>query len=169
MRGKLCDSVNRVFPERITPACAGKTIGHINQSVSAKDHPRVCGENFNPVFISCINPGSPPRVRGKRRSRFAMSAKNRITPARAGKTRLRLREHIDRENHPRACGENALAIACASLSGGSPPRVRGKHTHGHHLLPVVGITPACAGKTQIRAYALSRAQDHPRVCGENAI
>ena len=25
VRGKLCDSVNRVFPERITPACAGKT------------------------------------------------------------------------------------------------------------------------------------------------
>ncbi len=35
------------------------------------------------------------------------------------------------------------------------------------LLLFVGITPACAGKTHIKAFVLPDVKDHPRVCGEN--
>ena len=33
-------------------------------------------------------------------------------------------------------------------------------------VPEPGITPACAGKRQALAKALSRSRDHPRMCGE---
>ena len=31
------------------------------------------------------------------------------------------------------------------------------------------ITPACAGKTEEMKRYLTEAEDHPRVCGENAL
>ena len=32
-------------PERITPACAGKTHSLLPHTISDQDHPRVCGKN----------------------------------------------------------------------------------------------------------------------------
>ena len=45
--------------------------------------------------------------------------------------------------------------------------MRGKRKSTIAMRPPVRITPAHAGKTQTRACALSRVQDHPRACGEN--
>ena len=48
----------------------------------------------------------------------------------------------------------------------SPPRMRGKGLcKGFHLCDV-GITPACAGKSEKQVPFLPPYQDHPRVCGE---
>ena len=45
VRGKHFVVAVRVDDGRITPACAGKTGSAPAQALSAKDHPRVCGEN----------------------------------------------------------------------------------------------------------------------------
>ena len=67
------------------------------------------------------------------------------------------------------CGENFEAYVFAKLVGGSPPRVRGKRRMPKFESNRVRITPACAGKTFHRATGARRAQDHPRVCGENTM
>ena len=48
VRGKLIRKIFYILFDRITPACAGKTINDYEKSSYAKDHPRVCGENSNP-------------------------------------------------------------------------------------------------------------------------
>ena len=51
-------------------------------------------------------------------------------------------------------------------SSGSPPRVRGKVAEQLGVVPVQGITPACAGKSLERVLDPCEVRDHPRVCGE---
>ena len=77
------------------------------------------------------------------------------------------RKNVLSEDHPRACGENFGKAEIEEWFEGSPPRMRGKRTHGYHALQVGGITPAHAGKTQVVLGKLQRAEDHPRACGEN--
>ena len=49
---------------------------------------------------------------------------------------------------------------------GSPPHVRGKETRQAGLLRAPGITPACAGKSNLFVFRRIEPKDHPRVCGE---
>ena len=49
-----------------------------------------------------------------------------------------------------------------------PPRVRGKGLCKDFHLCDVGITPACAGKSEKQVPFLPPYQDHPRVCGEKS-
>ena len=87
----------------------------------------MCGENYSvfPLFAPLL--GSPPRVRGKQDAKALDAAIVRITPACAGKTFRRDKNHIHEGDHPRVCGENTVSITVAA----------------EHLW----ITPACAGKT----------------------
>ena len=59
-----------------------------------------------------------------------------------------------------------LTIA-ATVSAGSPPRMRGKQSVYHGIYHQLGITPADAGKTPFAQCYYSTHQDHPRRCGEN--
>ena len=66
MRGKPpVDMVARAAGG-ITPAHAGKTLPRPAATVSLRDHPRACGENFELEDFSSDYLGSPPRMRGKR-------------------------------------------------------------------------------------------------------
>ena len=47
----------------ITPACAGRTVGHSGFYRTSQDHPRVCGKNYPDACFICHFWGSPPRVR----------------------------------------------------------------------------------------------------------
>ena len=69
-------------------------------------------------------------------------------------------------DHPRACGEKAELIEHICGYWGSPPRMRGKVVGSKELPGVVGITPACAGKSSPSCCGSWRCRDHPRVCGE---
>ena len=151
----------------ITPACAGKTFGGFSRSGRAGDHPRVCGENGSGKGAGDVGKGSPPRVRGKQIFINCREFCKGITPACAGKTSDNFLYSARRGDHPRVCGENLRVAAARFFSGGSPPRVRGKHKHSAPCLALVGITPACAGKTFPSFQPSFRSQDHPRVCGEN--
>ena len=68
MRGKQQAALMRWTQAGITPADAGKTILQPCFVFFTQDHPRGCGEN--PPYKECkkCSQGSPPRMRGKRRS-----------------------------------------------------------------------------------------------------
>ena len=111
--------------------------------------------------------GSPPRVREKPYHSRNANRYSGITPACAGKTAQQTAFHTVRWDHPRVCGKNTQMMDAAQNVKGSPPRVREKHDADMVKAAVVGITPACAGKTAASHYGWCRAWDHPRVCGKN--
>ena len=64
------------------------------------------------------------------------------------------------------CGEKFFCPNRILWDNGSPPHVRGKDAVKRHSACGLGITPACAGKSGLSAFAQFRTWDHPRMCGE---
>ena len=77
--------------------------------------------------------------------------------------------HEEREDHPRACGENIEVTLDGWSSTGSPPRMRGKPAHSPQSAERRRITPAHAGKTASPRRSPAAVKDHPRACGENLV
>ena len=46
VRGEACVGSGRLQHRRITPACAGRSLEHLQYRRQFEDHPRVCGEKF---------------------------------------------------------------------------------------------------------------------------
>ena len=67
------------------------------------------------------------------------------------------------------CGEKNFLPVLKDVAGGSPPHVRGKGHRCDQAAVIVGITPACAGKSQTLPVPFRRTRDHPRMCGEKQI
>ena len=114
-------------PVRLIPARAGKTCAAAFRWACRGAHPRACGENIKELVQTSIEPGSSPRVRGKRLGFFEAGDCARLIPARAGKTSERLPGLGACGAHPRACGENGQVFYGVAHIVGSSPRVRGKH------------------------------------------
>ena len=146
MRGKHCNVEIAGKLRQITP-CWKSIVAHI---------------------VRCVNKDRSPRVRGKQNKANYLAKFDGITPARAGKTKRRGRRVSCPWDHPRACGENNSCALTSPLAAGSPPRVRGKQHLFQRHHPVLGITPARAGKTTASTRDASFARDHPRACGENS-
>ena len=89
-----------------------------------------------------------------------------ITPAWAGKRPASIPAHWLRRDHPRVGGEKGLRFPAFFTREGSPPRGRGKVTHGEEVLKGERITPAWAGKSSFCHVCQVFDQDHPRVGGE---
>ena len=106
LRGKLCYVLSVTLIKRITPAPAGKTTYLLFYSPDSVDHPRTCGENGKAGELELSKVGSPPHLRGKRKSWRAGAFQSRITPAPAGKTLSHILQAQSRRDHPRTCGEN---------------------------------------------------------------
>ena len=106
-------------------------------------------------------------MRGKHERKEAQIRAARITPAGAGKTTMYETRNAKNEDHPRRCGENALAAALQASYSGSPPQVRGKLFPCFAIICGIRITPAGAGKTTAQSRVQVGAEDHPRRCGEN--
>ena len=66
------------------------------------------------------------------------------------------------------CGEKHVVPFEGDWKLGSPPRVRGKAFLPPAEAAFLGITPACAGKSDKTQQAKELRRDHPRVCGEKA-
>ena len=148
MRGKPSAAKTHGVYTGITPADAGKT---------------------DPgAWMRYQGVGSPPRMRGKLFLLSTSCCAFGITPADAGKTYRREMKKKELRDHPRGCGENFLQSHIQNVRTGSPPRMRGKLHIRACVFYSVGITPADAGKTLQRAYAVKSVRDHPRGCGENA-
>ena len=132
MREKLLEIAR--FPRLggITPACAGKT------------------DSFR--LSTTIVSGSPPRVREKLSLKIPKLTLDGITPACAGKTQETKSPNLYCKDHPRVCGKNARRSKSTITQLGSPPRVREKPVRRPCPNGCVGITPACAGKTNYLFY-----------------
>ena len=106
MRGKALSRRVDKHNNRITPAYAGKRWAWTADTLSLRDHPRLCGEKVKNAYSYTLQAGSPPPMRGKvQLTMFALCA-IRITPAYAGKSSL---------------------IQCFFIKTyGSPPPMRGK-------------------------------------------
>ena len=166
MRGKGFFHFTHEMFEGITPACAGKSIIEATSRALNEDHPRVCGEKNSASVIRNCKQGSPPRMRGKGEGQGNSHQERRITPAYAGKSRIR-RACTDRHrDHPRMCGEKCEAYARIHGMVGSPPRMRGKALENGGGSLDVRITPACAGKSHFATNFHLNKRDHPRMCGE---
>ena len=148
----------------------------------------MCGEKLYTPCVIAPSVGSPPRMRGKAAPSRPVRQSSRITPAYAGKRTALQLYAIASKDHPRMCGEKELAQYVPVQYVGSPPHVRGKAIEVGQFCALGGITPACAGKSRIRAgrgaafgdhpppaYAGKskirrkgrwQHRDHPRVCGE---
>ena len=166
MRGKARFSKMSASVSRITPAYAGKrlTLHKIWQTV--RDHPRLCGEKGAFPALSHRELGSPPPMRGKVSVKLDALATAGITPAYAGK-RYCLKDRLTRsEDHPRLCGEKSSMDAPHAVLSGSPPPMRGKDCRSADNVQRIRITPAYAGKRQVRCRCPPERQDHPRLCGE---
>ena len=166
VRGKVVLLLVGWLLSGITPACAGKSVWQRLRPEPARDHPRVCGEKLMQMQLPGLQPGSPPRVRGKGRYHRAQYSLPGITPACAGKRRALPRSQPALGDHPRVCGEKVTTASPEGGRRGSPPRVRGKDAFQRKQLHEVGITPACAGKSLCNLYISVVPKDHPRVCGE---
>ena len=88
-------------------------------------------------------------MRGKVIVDLVLTKGHRITPAYAGKSMGYGGQRLICEDHPRVCGEKAMLGRVQTTGLGSPPRVRGKAAGGVIIGVLLGITPACAGKSPL--------------------
>ena len=147
VRGKPARTLRTPSQSRLIPARAGKTFQVMVPSVLRRAHPRACGENIAPIAVQIGEAGSSPRVRGKRARVGQGQDRDRLIPARAGKTAPRSSSMSRQTAHPRACGENTKAAPSVPASAGSSPRVRGKLPSVLECSTQVRLIPARAGKT----------------------
>ena len=105
-------------------------------------------------------------MRGKVGSMRRSASPCRITPAYAGKSVADIGSIRANKDHPRVCGEKNGTGTNQPLGIGSPPRMRGKAAQQYSGKPPIRITPAYAGKSDMRLFVHQSNQDHPRVCGE---
>ena len=133
----------------ITPAYAGKRMLYARAVRRDRDHPRVCGEKPGRPFTKTSSMGSPSRMRGKAGWPLCGLPCIGITPAYAGKSAGRSAGGRRCRDHPRVCGEKRPAVDGKRPLRGSPPHVRGKVKDPVPVSALVGITPACAGKSLI--------------------
>ncbi len=133
---------------RITPARAGSTSGTADRRITTPDHPRSRGEHVGLPYLGGGGDGSPPLARGALGQTANAVGQIRITPARAGSTRLWTARDVFTPDHPRSRGEHVLA-------GAGGPSLR-------------RITPARAGSTTTACSTTPDRPDHPRSRGEHA-
>ena len=87
MRGKAEIPYFAACFTRITPAYAGKRLILPERQLGWQDHPRLCGEKPDLIFVGFHMSGSPPPMRGKGKFNVVGNHITRITPAYAGKSR----------------------------------------------------------------------------------
>ncbi len=166
VRGKVIIPPHLARGRGITPASAGNHSSLVISPPVCRDYPRICGEK---CVVSChmASPlGLSPRVRGKESLDSVDGVGVGITPACAGKRPSHPHYQPTHWDHPRVCGEKMKEAAKSALDKGSPPRARGKAGQFAGLRVLLGITPACAGKSPASGSRPGRSGDHPRVCGE---
>ena len=167
-RGKLTTPAGQDIGLRLIPARAGKTRPGKSSGAWPPAHPRAGGENNAQSVAAATGKDSSPRGRGKRDRRHCRPGRNRLIPARAGKTTRRARSGTHQQAHPRAGGENCEEVQGAVGQRGSSPRGRGKPCIRHRRAGRQRLIPARAGKTKGRLPYAAVRQAHPRAGGENA-
>ena len=151
----------------LIPAHAGKTGRCAAGEYARWAHPRSRGENIDDLLASTGFEGSSPLTRGKRAGGCQRRGRERLIPAHAGKTRVRIRRSGQVGAHPRSRGENPATVVNTVETMGSSPLTRGKRLCRCRPLNARGLIPAHAGKTSMRSMSRWLDRAHPRSRGEN--
>ena len=149
MRGTPDFYVDNVRGYGIIPAYAGNTNAPSSTHVTARDHPRICGEHTAIKGGRMMAGGSSPHMRGtlEKHPRGTVSARD----------------------HPRICGEHPYRIIPIPEDMGSSPHMRGTPSRYASHWRSVGIIPAYAGNTRAVSSVSCSSKDHPRICGEHPV
>ena len=165
-RGTGGGTPNILHISGITPACAGNRCGQRICPQSARDHPRLRGEQTFSNIEQQSAEGSPPLARGTVAAAWPVPPCQRITPACAGNSAIsNLRSYAGRD-HPRLRGEQSVLTRGKTPRVGSPPLARGTVYRTSPPRARGGITPACAGNRHTEDKAYHGIGDHPRLRGE---
>ena len=113
--------------------------------------------------------GSPPHARGKAATSWRSGLPDRITPARAGKSKSERIFSKFIQDHPRTRGEKHRRARDFWYVRGSPPHARGKVRCVDTVAGIERITPARAGKSHFFGRLFCGCGDHPRTRGEKQI
>ena len=127
----------------------------------------MCGDHTVETELVFTDRGSPPHVRGPLYYELQPKIHGGITPACAGTTTKKPRDPVSPWDHPRMCGDHFTMSYNPRYMEGSPPHVRGPLMRATNEHCSVGITPACAGTTNLRTVIHDRSRDHPRMCGDH--
>ena len=166
MRGTVVSNPYLIGTVGIIPACAGNSSISHTGCLGHGDHPRVCGEQAVATIWRCGRTGSSPRVRGTDENGNVVGDVIGIIPACAGNS-VKCRGHTQAStDHPRVCGEQYVFYTHTAYVLGSSPRVRGTAVITVSIFILPRIIPACAGNRHTKRSRISKARDHPRVCGE---
>ena len=125
------------------------------------------GEDVHAIKGYDVKKGSPPHARGRHHPVRQRRDAAGITPACAGKTSGVGVWLCGARDHPRMRGEDAGDGDGGCHLVGSPPHARGRRKPAEYRQKMTRITPACAGKTPHGPAAVTPAQDHPRMRGED--
>ena len=107
----------------------------------------MCGKDLTLDEVRRADRGSPPHVRERPDSLLNGFMHQGITPACAGKTKIKTSQRHRDWDHPRMCGKDCLISSISSAETGSPPHVRERLSLLTQPFGCCRITPACAGKT----------------------
>ena len=163
---KLRCSPAKVSGRGSPPRGRGKVGGFLLLRSCTQDHPRVGGEKHRGFCCLCNSVGSPPRGRGKDLRQLREARERGITPAWAGKSKIKEIVPELFQDHPRVGGEKQKLQSTRITLIGSPPRGRGKVSAAISIAFLIRITPAWAGKSESRGQSAAAPRDHPRVGGE---
>ena len=151
VRGAVRDQARNGHRSGIIPARAGSRCIALVKLPRVWDHPRACGEQASRCAAFRSLSGSSPRVRGAVLSVGYLLDKCGIIPARAGSSNDNFAILIADGDHPRACGEQLTMDPEGDSSKGSSPRVRGAAPRALVASSPLGIIPARAGSSGMRA------------------
>ena len=166
VRGAGVDDAPSAVAHGIIPARAGSSPLQTRSGTPTRDHPRACGEQRKRALAGRDGLGSSPRVRGAGLRRLARRVVIRIIPARAGSSLWPYSTWGAYSDHPRACGEQKVALTRQQVVPGSSPRVRGAVLGHPHERGVRRIIPARAGSSPSPSLSCRAQADHPLACGE---
>ena len=153
----------------ITSACAEQTASPTRSTRCDRDHLRVCGADWQKMRESYPLPGSPPRVRSRRRGRRARVPRAGITSACAEQTTRSSCGTTTTWDHLRVCGADVAPLGPCPPLMGSPPRVRSRQGRTGARLDIGRITSACAEQIRCTGTWPWAPRDHLRVCGADII
>ena len=88
-----------------------------------------------------------------------------LIPAGAGQTKRASPPQSHRRAHPRRCGADRLFVPGNTVTVGSSPQVRGRHSAHQTAARGSGLIPAGAGQTNPPGRSSSTTWAHPRRCG----
>ena len=120
-----------------------------------------------PAAMASQAGGTSPRTRGKPKPATWWVKPRRNIPAHAGKTPRKLCPFWVLKEHPRARGENMVAVGFPRVGVGTSPRTRGKPADVLNQALRSRNIPAHAGKTIDRYIEKGTGAEHPRARGEN--